>query len=181
MTALEIISDTRGINLGPARISISTVGVVPGILRLAEENRPYNLALSLHGATEAQRAALVPVSRRWPLDQLIAACRVYGEKTGRRIFIEWALIEGKNDSPSQARQLVELLAGIDAHVNLIPLNPTAGFAGKTASVDAASEFQKIIQAAGFPSTIRQRRGLDVAAGCGQLRSYPSSSPSSTFQ
>jgi 23S rRNA (adenine2503-C2)-methyltransferase len=169
MTALEIISDTRGINLGPARITISTVGVVPGILRLAEEGRPYNLAVSLHGASEAERAALVPASRRWPLAELIDACRAYGAKTGRRIFFEWTLIAGANDSPATAQRLGALLAGMDAHVNLIPLNPTGGFAGHASAAAAAREFQHTLRRAGLPSTIRQRRGIDVAAGCGQLR------------
>ncbi len=169
MEALEIVSDRRGANIGPRRISISTVGVVPGILRLAEEQRPYNLAVSLHGATEAERAALVPASRRWPLSDLIAACRTYGQKTGRRIFFEWTLIAGKNDSPAQARQLAALLEGIDSHVNLIPLNPTGGFGGSATATEAADEFQAILQSTGMPSTIRQRRGIDVAAGCGQLR------------
>jgi 23S rRNA (adenine2503-C2)-methyltransferase len=169
LTALEILTDRRGVNLAPSRITISTVGVVPGILRLAEEKQPYNLAVSLHGATEAERSALVPASRRWPLADLIAACRTYGEKTGRRIFFEWTLIAGKNDSPAQAGRLAELLAGLDAHVNLIPLNPTDGYAGNASAEPAAKEFQRVLQAAGFPSTIRQRRGIDVAAGCGQLR------------
>ncbi len=169
MAALEIISDRRGLAIAPGRISISTVGVVPGILRLAEENRPYKLAVSLHGATEAERAALVPVSRRWPLADLIAACRTYGKKTGSRIFFEWTLIAGTNDSPAQAGRLATLLAGIDSHVNLIPLNPTGGFGGMATAKDAAAEFQKTLRAAGIPSTMRQRRGIDVAAGCGQLR------------
>ncbi|MEP6671199.1 MAG: 23S rRNA (adenine(2503)-C(2))-methyltransferase RlmN [Chthoniobacter sp.] len=169
MTALEIISDTRGINIGPSRITISTVGVVPGILRLAEEQRPYHLAVSLHGATEEDRSALVPASRRWPLAELIAACRTYGAKTGRRIFFEWTLIAGQNDSPAQAAKLGALLTGLDAHVNLIPLNPTNGFAGTASATAAATEFQRTLRAAGLPSTVRQRRGIDVAAGCGQLR------------
>ena len=169
MTALEIISDTRGINIGPARISISTVGVVPGILRLAGENRPYNLAVSLHGATEEERAALVPVSKRWPLAELIDACRVYGKKTGRRIFFEWTLIAGTNDSPAHANKLTALLSGIDSHVNLIPLNPTSGFNGTATAAPDATQFQSILKSAGIPSTVRQRRGIDVAAGCGQLR------------
>jgi len=168
MTALEIISDNRGLNIGPGRITISTVGVVPGILRLADEQRPYHLAVSLHGATEEDRAALVPISRRWPLAELIAGCRTYGAKTGRRIFFEWTLIAGQNDSPAQAARLAELLAGLDAHVNLIPLNPTGGFAGATSSAATATEFQRVLRAAGLPSTVRQRRGIDVAAGCGQL-------------
>ncbi|MFA6546737.1 MAG: 23S rRNA (adenine(2503)-C(2))-methyltransferase RlmN [Limisphaerales bacterium] len=169
MTALESISDRRGLNIGPSKITISTVGVVPGILRLAAEQRPYHLAVSLHGATEAERSALVPASRRWPLAELMAACRTYFAQTGRRIFFEWTLIAGANDSPAQATRLAKLLAGLDAHVNLIPLNPTGGFAGTATPSAAAKTFQKALQTAGIPSTIRQRRGIDVAAGCGQLR------------
>jgi 23S rRNA (adenine2503-C2)-methyltransferase len=169
MSALEIIADRRGLNLAPARITISTVGVVPGILRLAEEKRSYNLAVSLHGATEEERAALVPVSRRWPLAELIAACRTYATATRRRIFFEWTLIAGANDSPVQAQRLAELIAGLDAHVNLIPLNPTSGFVGGTSASAAADAFQAVLRAVGIPSTVRQRRGIDVAAGCGQLQ------------
>ena len=167
MQALEIISDVAGINIGPSKIAISTVGVVPSIQRLADENRPYRLAVSLHGSTEDERAALVPASKRWPLAMLIDACRDYGKRTGKRIFFEWTLIAGKNDSPDTARRLATLLDGIDAHVNLIPLNPTAGFSGK--SSDAGFEFQRILKKAGFPCTFRQRRGIDVAAGCGMLK------------
>ena len=169
MTALEIISDTGGINIGPSRITISTVGVVPGILRLAKERRPYGLAVSLHGASEEERAALVPISKRWPLVELIAACRHYSEVMDAKIFFEWTLIAGKNDSVETARRLGELLVGIRSHVNLIPLNPTHGFAGAASATQAALTFQQTLQAAGIPSTMRQRRGIDVAAGCGQLR------------
>src|SRR6185436_5589515 len=97
MTALEIITDRRGLNIGPSRITISTVGVVPGILRLAEESRPYHLAVSLHGVTDDERSALVPVNERWPLAELLNACRSYTQTTGRRIFFQWTLIAGKND------------------------------------------------------------------------------------
>jgi len=169
MAALEIIADRRGINIGPARITISTVGVVPGILRLAEEERPYRLAVSLHGASEQERSALVPASRRWPLAELIAACRQYARRTGRRIFFEWTLIAGRNDSPATARRLAALLEGIDAHINLIPLNPTGSYSGLAAPAEAVHAFQGVLREAGFPATIRQRRGIDVAAGCGQLR------------
>ncbi|MGD9418560.1 MAG: 23S rRNA (adenine(2503)-C(2))-methyltransferase RlmN [Verrucomicrobiota bacterium JB025] len=167
LKALEIISDDRGIGIGPSKIAISTVGVVPGIQRLAAENSPYRLAVSLHGSREEERAALVPVSKRWPLDELIATCRHYGAKTGKRIFFEWTLIAGENDSPETARRLAALLAGIDAHVNLIPLNPTNGYAGNAS--DTGHEFQRILLDAGFPCTFRQRRGIDVAAGCGMLK------------
>ena len=169
MSALEIITDRRGLNLAPGKITISTVGVVPGILRMAAERRPYHLAVSLHGATEEERSALVPASRRWPLAELMEACRTYFAETGRRIFFEWTLIAGANDSPAQAGRLAALLTGLDAHVNLIPLNPTGGFAGTATPSDAAKKFKQVLQAAGLPSTIRQRRGIDVAAGCGQLR------------
>jgi 23S rRNA (adenine2503-C2)-methyltransferase len=167
MRALDIISDVRGIGIGPSKIAISTVGVVPGILRMAKEDSPYRLAVSLHGSTEEERSALVPASQRWSLAMLMAACREYGVKTGRRIFFEWTLIEGKNDSPETAARLVKLLEGMDAHINLIPLNPTGGFSG-TAS-RSGHAFQKILRAAGFPCTFRQRRGIDVAAGCGMLK------------
>jgi hypothetical protein len=132
MQALDIISEVRGINIGPSKIAISTVGVVPGIRRMAEEDSPYRLAVSLHGSTEEERAALVPVSQRWPLDMLIDACRNYGRKTGKRIFFEWTLIEGKNDSPETAARLVDLLDGIDAHINLIPTRRAASPAAPAA-------------------------------------------------
>jgi 23S rRNA (adenine2503-C2)-methyltransferase len=167
MRALDIISDVRGIGIGPSKIAISTVGVVPGIQRMAEEDSPYRLAVSLHGSTEEERSALVPASQRWSLAMLINACREYGAKTGKRIFFEWTLIEGKNDSPETAARLAKLLEGIDAHINLIPLNPTGGYSG-TAS-RSGHAFQKILRAAGFPCTFRQRRGIDVAAGCGMLK------------
>jgi 23S rRNA (adenine2503-C2)-methyltransferase len=169
MTALDIITDRRGLNLGPSRITLSTVGVVPGILRLAEERRPYHLAVSLHGTTDEERTLLVPVGRRWPLSKLMAACRSYCDVTGRRIFFEWTLIAGCNDSPDHAQRLAQLIDGLDAHVNLIPLNPTGNYDGTATDPDAAKRFQVILRTAGIPSTIRQRRGIDVAAGCGQLR------------
>ena len=169
MAALDIITDRRGINIGPGRITISTVGVVPGILRMAEEQRPYGLAVSLHGSTEDERTALVPASRRWPLAELIAACREYAARTGRRIFFEWTLIAGQNDSPETATRLATLLQGIDAHINLIPLNPTNRYTGLASSANSVQAFQRVLQEAGFPATVRQRRGIDVAAGCGQLR------------
>jgi len=169
MTALEILTDTRGFNIGPAHISISTVGVVPGIIRLARERRPYNLAVSLHGADDDERSALVPVNRRWPLAELMEACRHYGRVSGRRIFFEWTLVAGKNDTADTARRLAALLRGLDAHVNLIPLNPTQGFGGAATHAAEVVAFKEIVRAAGFPCTIRQRRGLDVAAGCGQLQ------------
>jgi len=167
--AMDIVSHVRGASIGPSRIAISTVGVIPNILRMAEENQPYRLAVSLHGASEEERAALVPVSKKWSLTELVEACRTYGRITGKRIFFGWTLIAGANDSPAQARKLAALLQGIDGHVNLIPLNTTGGYAGTAAAQSAAFEFQRILREAGFPCTFRQRRGIDVAAGCGMLK------------
>lgn len=169
MHAVEILRDSSGLALAGERITVSTVGVVPGILRLADERRPVHLAVSLHAATQAERAALVPAARKWPLNELMDACRTYSTKTGRRIFYEWTLIEGKNDSVAHARSVGELLRGLPAQVNLIPLNPTAGFAGEPTRSDAAKRFQQILRDEyQLPSTVRQRRGIDIAAGCGQL-------------
>ena len=128
-----------------------------------------HLAVSLHAATQAERAALVPVAKKWPLDELMAACRTYSETTGRRIFYEWTLIEGKNDSADHARAVGELLRDLPAQVNLIPLNPTTGYDGTPTHNEAAKRFQKILaDEFMLPSTVRQRRGIDIAAGCGQL-------------
>ncbi len=169
MKALDIIMDHSGLSIAPKHITLSTVGLVPGIRRLADEERPVRLAVSLHGATDAERQALVPVARRYPLPELIAACRYYSQKRRRRIFFEWTLIAGENDTPEQAHALGHLLQGLDAHVNLIPLNPTIGYDGRPAHEQGAQEFQAILSTYDLPSTVRQRRGIDIGAGCGQLR------------
>lgn len=169
MKAMDIIMDHQGLAVAPKYITLSTVGLVPGIRRLADENRPFRLAVSLHGATDAERQALVPPARRWPLAELIDACRYYIAQRNRRIFFEWALIEGENDTAEQAHALGRLLVGLDAHVNLIPLNPTTGFEGKPTNHENAQTFQAVLSRYNLPSTVRQRRGLDIAAGCGQLR------------
>lgn len=176
MRAVDILRDDGGLALGAERITLSTVGVVPGILRLAEEKRPVHLAVSLHAAEQEERAALVPVAKKWPLDTLMAACRTYSETTGRRVFYEWTLIAGKNDTAAHARAVGRLLRGLPAQVNLIPLNPTAGYDGAPGRTEAARRFQEILaHEFALPSTIRQRRGIDIGAGCGQLavaeRSY----------
>lgn len=169
MTALETLMDHKGLGMAAKHITLSTVGIVPGIIRLADEQRPFRLAVSLHGATDEERQALVPPARRWPLNELMDACRYYVEKRNRHIFFEWTLIEGKNDTPEQAHRLGQLLNGIDAHVNLIPLNPTTGYDGQPTAQTAVKQFQAILTGYGIPSTVRQRRGIDIAAGCGQLK------------
>jgi 23S rRNA (adenine2503-C2)-methyltransferase len=169
LAAIDILTDDRGLAVGPRYITVSTVGLPPAIRRLARDERPFNLAVSLHAATDHQRSALVPLNRRWPLDELLDACREYVRLRGRRIFFEWALISGVNDTPEQAHTLGRLVTGLDAHVNLIPLNPTAGYEQEPSGQEVLSLFQAILAEYGLPSTIRQRRGIDIDAGCGQLR------------
>jgi len=167
--ALDILTDSRGMNIGPARVAISTVGHIPGILKLAHHPKRYSLAVSLHGASDEERGALIPVNKKWPLSELLSACREYSSVKRARVFFAWTLIGGVNDSQDHAHRLAALLKGMDAHVNLIPLNATEGYEGGAPDEVDVRAFQQIIQDSGLPSTVRQRRGIDVAAGCGQLK------------
>ena len=174
MKASDILRDPSGMSLGSGRITLSTVGVVPGIRRMVEERSPIHLAVSLHAATQEERLALVPAAKKWPLDELMEACRHFCATLGRRIFFEWTLIEGKNDSEEHAHAVGRLIRGMPAQVNLIPLNPTSGYAEGPARLEAARRFQHVLsETYALPSTIRQRRGIDIAAGCGQLASTSS--------
>jgi 23S rRNA (adenine2503-C2)-methyltransferase len=155
------------LGIGARHITVSTVGIVPGIDRLAEEGLQVTLAVSLHAATDAERDALLPVNRRWPLADLIAACRRYAVRTGRRISFEWALIAGRTDGAAQATALADLLGDLPAHVNCIPLNPTRGYDGGPSTV--AEPFLDVLRRRGVPATVRVRRGIDIEAGCGQLQ------------
>ena len=174
MTAVDILTDPKGLAMAPRHITLSTVGIVPGIIRMADEERPIRLAVSLHGATDAERQALVPPAKRWPLAELMEACRYYAAKRRRHIFFEWTLIAGKNDTPEQAHALGQLLQTVPSHVNLIPLNPTTGYDGLPTQRTAVKQFQAILTQYDVPSTVRQRRGIDIAAGCGQLKATPQS-------
>lgn len=156
------------LGIGARHITVSTVGLVPQIRRFAAEGLQVGLAVSLHAATDEARAAIMPVNRRWPLSELIAACRDYAEVSGRRITFEWALIEGVNDDVQTARRLARLLSGLPAHVNLIPLNPTRGYGGAPTSSSGAERFVAALARAHIPATVRVRRGIDIDAGCGQL-------------
>ncbi|MGC9332684.1 MAG: 23S rRNA (adenine(2503)-C(2))-methyltransferase RlmN [Anaerolineae bacterium] len=167
--ALETLTDERGYNLGARRITLSTVGLVPGIRRLAAEDLAINLAVSLHAATDALRDRLVPFNRKYPLGELMAAIREYVAGSGRRVTFEYALIDGVNDSLEQAQDLADLLAGILCHVNLIPLNPTPGSPLQPSPREQVDAFRQELQWANIPVTVRMRRGIDIEAGCGQLR------------
>lgn len=165
-----------GFGLGARKITVSTVGLVPGIRRFAEEAAQVNLAVSLHAATDELRNRLVPINRRYPLRELVAATRDYLRKTNRRVSYEWALIDGVNDTVEQAEALVELVretnpkAGVNlVHVNMIPLNPTGGYAGHASRRARIQQFRDVLTRAGIPNTLRVRRGIDISAGCGQLK------------
>ena len=169
LATVDRLTDATGFNLGARKITISTVGLIPAIRRYADEQRQTPLAVSLHAATDEERGRLLPVNRRWPLAELMEACRFYVAKTGRRMTFEWALIAGENDTAEQAHKLGELLRGMLGHVNLIPLNPTAGYGGTPSSPERVARFQEILTEYGVTSTVRVRRGIDIQAGCGQLR------------
>ncbi len=168
MAAIDRLNDTDGYAFGARRFTISTVGLVPSIRRFADETRQVNLAVSLHAADDKTRGDMMPVNKRYPIAEVIEACRYYVTKTGRRITFEWALIHGVNDTPETARKLASLLKGLNCHVNAIPLNPTTGYHGKATDRQRAENFKETLEQAGIPCTIRMRRGIDIAAGCGQL-------------
>jgi 23S rRNA (adenine2503-C2)-methyltransferase len=168
MAAIERLSHPEGFNLGARRFTISTVGLVPMIRRFAAERRQVNLAISLHAADDKLRSSMLPVNKKYPIEELIAACREYVDITHRRITFEWALIREVNDTPEQARKLAGLLKGLLCHINVIPLNPTAKFPGQATTLERARAFQEILEQHGIPCTIRLRRGIDIQAGCGQL-------------
>ena len=159
------------IGIGARHITISTVGLVPRIRRLAQEGIQVNLAVSLHAASDAERSAIMPVNLRFPLSELMSACDDYVQQTGRRITFEWALIAGQNDTPEVAHKLGKLLSTLNksCHVNLIPLNPTAGFDGAPTKAADCKVFVDILAEYGVAATPRVRRGIDIDAGCGQLK------------
>jgi 23S rRNA (adenine2503-C2)-methyltransferase len=169
MTALRRLTAPDGFNMGQRRLTLSTVGLVPGIGRFSRENLQVGLAVSLHAATDSLRDTLVPINRRYPLEQLFAVCREYVTRTRRRISFEWALIAGVNDSVDQAHTLAERIRGMMCHVNLIPLNPTVGFPGRASAPANVVAFRAELESHGIPTTLRVRRGIDIQAGCGQLR------------
>lgn len=169
LAAISTLTDKKGFDLGARKITISTVGLVPAIRQFADEQRQYGLAVSLHAATDEERARLIPVANRWPIDELMAACDYYIEKTGRRLTFEWALIQYENDTREQAQALGRLLRGKLCHVNLIPLNPTKGYSGGPSARERVAAFQNELVNYGVSSSVRVRRGIDIQAGCGQLR------------
>jgi 23S rRNA (adenine2503-C2)-methyltransferase len=168
MAAIDRLNDPEGYNFGARRITISTVGLVPQIKRFADEKRQVNLAISLHAAEDDLRLSMMPVNKKYSIEEVLEACRYYVAQTGRRVTFEWALINGVNDTPEEARKLAARLKGLLCHVNAIPLNPTKGYEGQATTRERAARFKESLEQAGIPCTIRMRRGIDIQAGCGQL-------------
>ncbi|MGE0005164.1 MAG: 23S rRNA (adenine(2503)-C(2))-methyltransferase RlmN [Parvibaculaceae bacterium] len=169
-TAMEIVSDGEGISLSKRRITLSTSGVVPEIARAGAEIGTM-LAISLHGTTDEIRDGLVPLNRKYPIAELLAACRAYpGLSNARRITFEYVMLKGVNDTPADARRLVKLLEGIPAKVNLIPFNPWPGTHYECSDWDTIERFAHVLNRAGYASPVRTPRGRDIMAACGQLKS-----------
>ena len=166
---LELVNSPEGMNIGMRHISLSTCGLVERIDRLAEENLQLTLSVSLHAPTDEIRSTIMPVNRRYNVQTLLAACKRYFEKTGRRISFEYAMIRGVNDTPEMAKLLASRLRGIAAHVNLIPLNDIPESPLKPSYPEVVQTFQKILEQHGIPATVRRTLGSDINASCGQLR------------
>jgi 23S rRNA (adenine2503-C2)-methyltransferase len=168
MEALRILTDENGLAVPARRITLSTVGVVPGLERLMQEPIMPNLAISLHATTDASRSEIVPINKRHDLAALLDVCRRFPVKKRSRITFEYVLLAGVNDSPGDARRLVRLLNGIKAKVNLLPLNEAPGIPFSRPTDDAVNAFARILAERGLRVSVRKSRGRDIRAACGQL-------------
>ena len=166
---LHAMHDPDGVGMSYRNMTVSTCGLVPGILQFSLDFPQAGLAVSLHAASQEERLAIMPVAQAWPLEELIEACKTYTERTRRRITFEYALISGANDDDAHALQLAELLKGMLCHVNLIPLNPVSDIALAGSSRDRAIRFAETLERKGIPATVRRQLGSDIDAACGQLR------------
>ncbi|HWP80518.1 MAG TPA: 23S rRNA (adenine(2503)-C(2))-methyltransferase RlmN [Candidatus Acidoferrum sp.] len=166
---LHLVNDSLGMGIGYRHISLSTCGLVPMIDKLAGEGLPITLSISLHAPTDAVRAAMMPVTKKWPIGQVVAAASRYARRTGRKVYFEYTMVAGVNDSKEQAQLLAALLRGILCHVNLIPLNPVAGKENVASDRKRIYAFSATLMKNGVSSTVRRRLGSDIDAACGQLR------------
>ena len=169
MDFLSIISSPNGVNIGMRNISLSTCGLVPMIYKLAERHLGLTLSVSLHAPTDEMRSSMMPVNDVYPVEQLIRACRDYQQETGRRVSFEYSMVNGVNDSPQTARRLAQLIKGMGAHVNLIPINPVDGSPYSATDAANVKRFQTLLTELGVNATVRRRLGTDISAACGQLR------------
>ena len=166
---LELVNSEEGMNISMRHISLSTCGLVPKIDELAKKKLQISLAISLHGPNDEVRDKIMPVNKAYPMDELLAACRRYYEATSRRIHFEYAMIDGLNDTPEAAKELLRRMKGLPAHFNLIPLNHVEESPLKPSSKAAVAAFQKILEDGGITATVRRTLGGDIDASCGQLR------------
>ena len=169
MRFLELVNSQEGMNISMRHISLSTCGLVPKIDALAQKKLQISLAISLHGPNDQIRSQIMPVNKAYPIDVLLDACRRYYASTSRRIHFEYAMIDGVNDAPEHARELLRRLKGLPAHVNMIPLNHVEESPLKPSSKKAVAQFQKILEEGGVTATVRRTLGGDIDASCGQLR------------
>ena len=169
MDFLSIISSPKGVQIGMRNISLSTCGLVPKIKELAQKKLQLTLSVSLHAPINEMRSKMMPVNDAYPVEQLIAACREYQAITGRRISFEYSMVRGVNDSPATAKKLADLIRGMGAHVNLIPINPVDGSPFTATDAAAVKRFQETLTKLGVNATVRRRLGTDISAACGQLR------------
>jgi len=166
---ISIAADPLGMAFSPRRITVSTAGLIPGIYRMIDERLPCNLAVSLNATTDEIRNRIMPVNRAYPISELIQACRVFSRETGKRVLIEYVLIAGLNDTDEDAERLVELLADLPCTVNLLPFNESKSVPFRKPEPARISAFRSILSRAGYIAVIRESRGGDILAACGQLR------------
>ena len=176
LAAVEALNDPERFGLGARHVTVSTSGVVPGIRRLTALGPQFTLAVSLHAARDPLRDVLVPLNRRWPVTEVVAAAREHAAATGRRVSYEVTMIGGINDTPADADALAELLRGDLAHVNLIPMNPVAHTPWQASPMEVIAAFAARLRSAGIPVTIRRNRGAEIGAACGQLAADRAGSP-----
>jgi 23S rRNA (adenine2503-C2)-methyltransferase len=169
LTFLHMISDEHGLCISQRNLTVSTCGIVPGILRLAEEQLAITLAISLHAPNDTLRKTMMPIANAYTIEEILAACRVYYEKTGRRLTFEYSLVKGVNDGKSQAQELSKLLKNLNCHVNLIPVNPIKERKFQQSDQRNVQEFKKLLEKNGINATIRREMGRDIDGACGQLR------------
>tara|TARA_B100001094_G_scaffold309391_1_gene343002 strand:- start:518 stop:1597 length:1080 start_codon:yes stop_codon:yes gene_type:complete len=168
--SIKILNDQKGLNIGARNITVSTVGLLPKIIELSKEKIQVNLAVSIHAPDNKTRSETVPINKKYPLEDLIETCKKYIESTNRKIFFEYVLLSGQNDSEEHANKLGKLLQPLLCHLNLIPVNPTINSDYERSRSENIKKFRKIISNYDVPSTIRMEKGIDINAGCGQLKS-----------
>lgn len=166
---LKLVNAKEGINIGMRHITISTCGLVPEIKKLADENIQVTLAISLHAPNDELRQSIMPIAKKYSIEELINACKYYIEKTNRRITFEYSLIDGVNDKPEHAKQLISLLRNMLCHVNLIPINSVKERSYRKSKKEKVENFKKELESKGLDTTIRRELGSDIEAACGQLR------------